>query len=209
MHFDRPMAERGQDVVSHHGVVGVDGVAGSGVVPIVALVAGQGVKDRVIDTPETERRAQLVSLRGVIEDHIQNHFNAGIVKSPHHFLELQLLLAHASGTAVGSFGCKKRYRIVSPVVPEGLMRLRIAARDGMLVELLHGHQFYSSHSQSFEIRDLFHQAEVGSRMVHARLGMDGTAANVRFVDDGCRPRMPQWPVSIPIEGIVDQDALGH
>src|SRR5664280_1082143 len=46
-------------------------------------------------------------------------------------------------------------------------------------------------------------------MTHARLGMYSEAANVRFVNDGLRPRMPGWLISIPLEGFVDKDALRH
>ena len=81
-------------------MVGVDGVACAGIVLIVAFVACQRVEDRVIHSPETERRTQLVSLRCVIEHHVQNHLDAGLVKGPDHFLELQLLLAQTSRTAI-------------------------------------------------------------------------------------------------------------
>ena len=112
-------------------------------------------------------------------------------------------------TAVGSFGRKENHGIVSPVIPERLACLRIPARDGSFIELLHGHQFHSGHSQGFEIGDLFHKAPVGPRMVHARRGMNGKAANMRFVNDGLRPWMPGRLVSIPIEGLVYKYAFGH
>ena len=128
MHLHHPIAQRGQDVVPHHGMVGVDGVAGARVVLVVAFVVRQRVEDRVIHPAETERRPQFVSLRRVIEHHVQNHFDAGLMKGPDHFLELQLLLAQASRTAVGSFRRKEGHGIVSPVIPERLACLRIAAR---------------------------------------------------------------------------------
>ena len=156
MHFDHPITERGQDVVSHHGMVGVDCIASPGIVLVVAFVARQRVEDRVIHPTEAQRRSQFVSLRRMIEHHVQNHFDASLVKGPDHFLEFQLLLPQTSRTAVGSFGRKERYGIVSPVVPQRLTCLRIAARHRSFIKLLHGHQFHSSHSQSFEIGNLFH-----------------------------------------------------
>ena len=39
--------------------------------------------------------------------------------------------------------------------------------------------------------------------------MNGKAADVRFVDDGLRPRMPGRLVSIPREGLVDKHAFRH
>ena len=128
MHLDHPVTQRGQDVVPHHGMVGIDGVAGARVVLVVAFVVRQRVEDRVINPAETERRPQFVSLRRVIEHHVQDHFDARHVKGPDHFLELQLLLTHASRTAVGSFGRKEGHGIVAPVIPEWLACLRIDAR---------------------------------------------------------------------------------
>jgi hypothetical protein len=132
-----------------------------------------------------------------------------MVKGPDHFLELQLLLAQTSRTAVGSFGRKENHGIVSPVISERLTCLRIPAHDRSFIEFLHGHQFHGRHSQGFEIGNLFHQASVGSRMVHTGAGMDSEAANMHFVKDGLRPRMPGWLVSIPLEGLVDKYAFRH
>ena len=170
MHLDRPISQRGQDKFPHHGIVGIDGIASSRVILVVALVVLQVVKDRVIHPAETERRSQFVSFRRVIEHHVQNHFDAGLVKGLDHFLELQLLLAQTCQTAVGGFGREKGHRIVSPVIPERLTSFGILARDRIFVELLHGHQFHGGHSQGFEIGNLFHQAPVGSRMPTPDLG---------------------------------------
>src|ERR1039458_6267964 len=46
-------------------------------------------------------------------------------------------------------------------------------------------------------------------MVHARLGVNGKAANMRFVNHGLRPTMPEWLVSIPLEGVVDKNTFRH
>jgi len=57
MHLDHPITERGQDVVPHHGMVGVDWcLPGPRVVLVVAFVARQRVEDRVVHPTETERR---------------------------------------------------------------------------------------------------------------------------------------------------------
>ena len=150
MHLDHPITERGQNVVTDHRMVGVDGVAGPGIVLVVAFVARQRVEDRVVHPPETERRPQFVSLRRMIEHDVKDHFDSGIVKNPNHFLELQLLLAQTSGAAVGSFGRKEGHGIVSPVIPERLTCLRILARHRSFIELLHGHQFHSGHPQRLD-----------------------------------------------------------
>ena len=77
MHLHHPIAQRGQDVIPHHGMVGVDGVAGARVVLVVAFIVRQHVEDRVINPAETECRPLFVSLGRVIEDHVQDHFDAG------------------------------------------------------------------------------------------------------------------------------------
>jgi hypothetical protein len=87
----------------------------------------------------------------VIENDIQNHFDARAVKCLHHFLELELLLPQTSRTAVGGFGRKENHRIISPVIPEWRAGLRMRERPRVFVELLHRHQFHGSHPQIFEI----------------------------------------------------------
>ena len=120
MHLHHPVAQRGHDVFPHHGMVGVDGVAGARVVLVVAFVVRQHVEDRVLDPAETERRPQFVSLGRVIEDHVQDHLDARLMEGLDHFLELQRLLAHASRTAVGRFWRTEDDGIVAPVFPEWL-----------------------------------------------------------------------------------------
>ena len=79
MHLGRPITERGQNVVLHHRMVGVDGIASAGEVLVVALVSRQGVEDRVVYPTETEGRPQFVVFRRVIEDHVQDHFDACVM----------------------------------------------------------------------------------------------------------------------------------
>ena len=80
-------------MIPHHRMIGVNGVAGSGVVLVVALVFCQRVKDRIVQPAKTECRSQFVALGRVIENHVQNYFDTSLVKRPDHFLELQFLLA--------------------------------------------------------------------------------------------------------------------
>src|SRR6185437_10488919 len=55
----------------------------------------------------------------------------------------------------------------------------------------------------------FHQAAVGARMIHAGARMNREAPDMRLIDDGLRPGVPEWLISLPIEGLVDQHAFRH
>ena len=145
----------------------------------------------------------------MIEHHVQDHFDAGLVKGADHFLELHRLLAQTSRIAVGGFGRTEEHGIVSPVIPEQLICLRIPARHRSFIKLLHGHQLHRRHPKAFEIGNLFRQTSIGSRMVHTRLGMNGEAADMHLINDSPRPRMPGRPVSIPLVRLVDKNAFRH
>ncbi len=184
MHLDHPIAQRTQDVVAHHRMVRVDGVAGAGIVLVIAPVVAERVEDCVIDAAEGQRWTQLVRLGRMIEYHVQNHFDAGLVAGSDHLLEFHLLLPQAPRAAVRRLGSAEHHGIVSPVILERLAGVRIAARARGIVELQHGHQLQRSHAQALEVRKFFDQAPVGSRMIHSGTRMNRESADVGLIDDG-------------------------
>ena len=97
-----------KDVFVYYGVIRIDRIAGARVVLVVALVSRERIEDRVIDTAKAECRTELVTFCRVSEYDIQDDLDAGFVKGSHHLLELDLLLAHASGTTVGGLGRAQR-----------------------------------------------------------------------------------------------------
>ena len=209
MHLDHPITQCGQDVIPHHGMVGVDGVARPRIVLVVAFLVLQHVEDRVIHTAETEGWPQLVPFRRMIKYYVEDHFDVGGVEGPDHVLELQRLLPHTACTTVGTLGRTEGHGIIAPVVSEWLAGVRIETRQLVFVELKEGHQFHGRYPQFAEVRDLFHQAPVCAGVRHPGTGVDREAAHVRFINHSVRPRMPKRPVVLPVEVLVREDAFRH
>src|SRR6476620_7071385 len=76
----------------------------------------QPVVGEIIDPAKTERWAKMISFRGMIINHVKNHFDAGSVQAAHHRFELGDLLAHLSTTGIFSMRSEKADRVVAPVV---------------------------------------------------------------------------------------------
>lgn len=211
MHFLDPVAQAVNDKILHHRMVGVDGVAHAGEILIVARVVGQDVIDTVINPLETERGAKLVALDGVVEDHIQNDLQPGLVQRPDHLLKSDHLLPPlCAEVAVMTFGRKKAKGVVAPVVAQPLAGFRVEAPKLPLVKLVDGQQFYRGDAQFPEIRDFLDHAGVGAGLADVGAGVAGQAANVGFVNDGFVPGPVERAVALPVKAVIAvDDALGH
>ena len=72
----------------------VQRIAASRVVHVVArLPFDAPVVRGVVDTPEANRGAQMVSLRGVVVNYIEDDFETSRMQRPHHVLEFCNLIA--------------------------------------------------------------------------------------------------------------------
>ena len=69
----------------------------------------------------------LIAFRGVVEDHVEDDFNAGLVHGPHHLPELTDLLAVGDVRRVGRVGRKERDRLITPEIHQRLAGERIDA----------------------------------------------------------------------------------
>src|SRR6266576_3435599 len=79
----------------------IEGVARAGEVQVEARILRiQPVISEIVDPAEAKRGAELISFRGMIVNHIENHFDSGSVKAAHHRLELGDLLAQLPATGV-------------------------------------------------------------------------------------------------------------
>ena len=72
--------------------------------------------------------AESTSFRRMVENHIQYHFDSGVVKRANHFFKLPVLFAQTLQTAVGTFGRAENYWIVAPIIPEQLIGFWILER---------------------------------------------------------------------------------
>ena len=94
VHLLHPVPQAVHDQLQHLRMAHVERIAGARVVHVVARIVGdQAVVGGVVDAAETERRAELIALGGVVVDHVEDHFDAGAMQRLHHRLELADLLA--------------------------------------------------------------------------------------------------------------------
>ncbi|OPZ56968.1 MAG: hypothetical protein BWY88_01284 [Synergistetes bacterium ADurb.Bin520] len=128
---------------------------------------------------------------------------------PDHGFELRHLAPQGVRRRVGPLGGEEADGAVAPVV------LQILAGDGVfpgeleLVELHDGKKLQTGDAQLLEVGDLLHHSQIGPGMLHPRMGTHGEAPHMGFVDDALPQRVIQRPVPLPVEIIVDDDALGH
>ena len=94
VHLGHPVAQRVHHQFQHLGVHHVQRVAGAGEIHVVTRVIGHlAVVSGVVDAFHRKHRAQAIAFAGVVVDHVENDFDARLVQSLHHFLELGHLLA--------------------------------------------------------------------------------------------------------------------
>ena len=154
-----------------------------------------------------ERGPEVIALRGVVVDHVEDHLDAGAVERLHHLLELVHLLAEVPAGRVARVGAEEADRVVAPVVGEAAVGLVLLGH-----RVMDGQQLHRGHAQLGEVTDRRGRGEprVGAAQLRGHLGMEpGEALDVHLVDDGARPAGQRRPVAFPVEGGIDHHALGQ
>ena len=188
MHLGHPVAQRVHDQLQRVRVADVEGVAGAGVVHVVALVVvDQPVVRGVVDAAHGQRRAEVVALGGVVVDHVEDHLDAGLVQRADHRLELLHLPARGGAAAVLGVGREEADGVVAPVVGQALLDQR-----GVVDELVHRHQLDRGDAERLQVLDDRRVGEGGVGAAHllgdVRVRL-GEALDVRLVDDGLGVRV--------------------
>ena len=80
MHPAYPIAQAILDQPAHNRLIGVKCVAAAGVVGVTRLVFLDDVVKIVGKAAMAQRETTMAALRGVIEDHIENDFDAGAME---------------------------------------------------------------------------------------------------------------------------------
>ena len=202
-----PVAQAVQDEVAHDGMVAVHRVAATGVVLVALPVLFHHVVDGVVDAAERECLAAHPAFGRVVEHHVEDDLDAGLVHLQHHFLEFADLLAALVGAGEARVGREERQRAVAPEVAQVAARA-VFPQQFHFVELLRRQQFERRDAQLLQVRDLLDQPPVGARLRHARIRMRRVAAHAGLVDDRFLQRHPQGAVARPVEIIPQDDALG-
>ena len=176
MHFFRPVTQGIRNQLKHIRVFGIERSAAAGAVVIIALVFRiEHVIGGVVNPPVTERRPHLVAFRGMVVDHVQNHFQPVLMIELHHFFELVQIVAGQ----IRLFRRKKAAALVAPVIVAGKALFVPVAEKGV-----HRQQLHRGDPQIFQIRHHRRRAkaEKGAAVPVGNLRVQfGITANMRFV----------------------------
>ena len=138
MELGDPVVQAVEHKASDDWMVAVERVAAARVVR-VAPVGVEHVVGLVVDSPEGDRGAALIPLRRVVEDHVEDHRDAGRMERLDQCLELRDLRAVMAGCGVPALGGVESDRAVTPVVAKPATGRRIHELVLGLVELEDGH----------------------------------------------------------------------
>src|SRR5271169_908861 len=121
MSFPDPVAEAVDDQLLGHRMVAVEGVSAPGKIHVVLqLPRHQQVVRAVVDAFETINRSLMVAFIRVVEDHVENDFNASLVQRFDQVAELAQVAADFGFEAIRGLWRKVAYGAISPVIAEGL-----------------------------------------------------------------------------------------
>ena len=135
----------------------------------------------------------MVPLRGMIEDHVQDHFDPGPVQGLDQIPEFVQHCQWVFPGAIPLVGSKEGHRGVTPIVDQS----RRAVLD---VELEDREQFHGSDPQVFQVRNLFHEPGEGASLLRGdpRAGMPGEPSHMQFINNGLGKRALERLIPLPI-----------
>ena len=193
-----PVAQALHNHVTHIGVVAVQGIAAATEIIVIAL-RGQHIIGLVVDAAIGDVGALLVALSGVVEHHVEHHFNAVLMQLFHHVLQLVHLHGEPARRGVCGLGGKESYVAVAPQVVERAPIDRGDAVVFKLVELMDGHQFHAVDAQFLQIGNLLDDAGKRTLVLHARSRTTREVAHVHLIDDEVVDGRFQRKVILPVE----------
>ena len=200
VHLAHPVDQRVHQEPGHQGVVAVHRVAAAGVVPVAAAVGEIQMVDDLVGQPlEADGRSALAALRGVVEDHVQDHPDAGPMQG----------LDHVAKLVAGTRGVPGEVRVrgeeavgaVAPVILES--QVCGFGGDVLGVEGHDRHQLHMGDAEVLEIGDLFDQGSVGSRVGDPGGWVAGEAGQVHLVDHRLVERRMEPVVTLPVVVVPD------
>ena len=145
----------------------------------------------------------MVAFAGVIEDHIQDDLDAGVVQASDHGLEF----AQVTGRHVALLRREEAEGLVAPIVAQSLIDQEAVVDEGMDRQQLDG-----GDADRAQVVDDGGGAETGERSALALADVrmaHGVAADMRLVDHRLGPRHPGPGVLAPGERLLDHPAFGH
>ena len=196
MHLLHPKAQAVHHQLQQPGLTDVEGIAAAAVVVVaVPLLGWQAVAAGVVQTAPAQRGAERVALGGVVEDHVEQHLDAGRMQAAHHAAELLGCVAGLGRQARRR--TKKAQRVVAPVVAQAQGR-----EAGLIEPVHHRQQAHGADAQAAQVVNGCRVAETGKgaaqRLGHAGV-QAGKALDVQLVQHGLRQWRAQGLVIAPVE----------
>ena len=184
---------------------GVHRITRTGIVNVIAMLLRQGtVVGEIIDPLKRERRAQFVAFRRVVIDHIEDHFDTGIMKGAYH-------IAHALNafrTVITRSRGKEAQGVITPEIFQPLVQKVLIIRKPV-----DGQQFNRGDAEIFDVihRRLVAHAFKGAAQFLRQGGVElGKALHMRFIDNRTGPGNGRAMLVLPVKLIgVDHPAFGH
>ena len=149
----------------------------------------------------------MIAFDGVIINHIEDHLEAGGVKSSHHRLELGHLLAHLATAGILTMWRKKSDRVVAPIINQAALNQPFVIDMGVDRQ-----EFHRSDPEILQVSDRRFAPQAG-------IGAAQLLRNIRpklcetfymhLVNHRLSQRRSRLAVVAPIKCIVDHDRLGH
>src|SRR4051812_2212961 len=117
----------------------------------------------------------------MVENHIQDHFDARLVQGLDHGAELIGMRTDLGIDAISRMRREEGHGAVAPIVGETMASylpyLGIVKFEDRL-------QFHRGYTQRLEVRNFLDYPQESSGMAHFGTGRAGEAADMHFIDDG-------------------------
>ncbi len=145
-------------------MVAVDGIAAAGEVGVGAALGVDDVIDAVVQPAQRQGPPLFVPLAGVVEDHVEDHLDAGGVQGLDHLLEFAHLGPGRQVDRVGGLGGEKAQRMVAPEVVQRFPGQGVLTVIVGFVEFGDRQQFHGGDAKFLQVGDLFDYAAEGPRV---------------------------------------------
>ena len=179
MVIGHPVAKTFHNKALYNRVIAVHGIAAAGEV-VVLRIRRQHVIDVIVNALKGNERAALSALCGMVEDHIQNHFDSVLLQKLDHLLQLPTLTVVLCRSGIAGVRGKKSHRVVAPVFVQPLPLIRMTVCD--LVEFKDRQQLHCRDAQLLQIRNLLDDPRKGSGIRNAAGGILRKAANMELIN---------------------------
>src|SRR5579883_678950 len=192
-----PVAQTFDDQLLRNRVIAVERVPAAAEIHVIAEVPRhQKIITAVVDALEREDRAEVIAFVGVIEDDVEDHFDAGAVEGFDHVTKFAQVAALRGVHAVSRLGSEKPHRAVTPVIRQGTAIH--GAQDIGFIEIEYRQQFDRGDAKVGQVGNFLDDAGESARVLHAGSGRLGKAPDMHFIDDGLLHGAAEGAVAFPV-----------